>query len=105
MVLRFCLIDLRNCTAWSRDTRTGTEILIPSGRLENVFSGRQLGFVEEETLVVFHTRMPRETARQRGNEMENARKSRLETSTLFSTESEETDLRERLKRSKGQSCD
>ena len=42
------------------------KILTPNGRLENVFSGRQLGHVQEETLVVFYTRMPREMVRQRG---------------------------------------
>ena len=40
------------------------------------FGGRLLDIVQ--TLVVFYTRMPRETVRQRGKEMEDARKSRLE---------------------------
>ena len=44
--------------------------LTPSGRLENVFSVGQLGLVQEETLVVFYTRMPRETARTMWNEVE-----------------------------------
>ena len=54
-----CSFDLRNCRAWSSDKRKGAKILTPSGRLENVFSGRQLD-----------TRMPRETVRQRGMKWE-----------------------------------
>ena len=41
----------------------GRTTLTPSGRLKNVFCGRHLGLVQEETLVVFYTRMPRETVR------------------------------------------
>ena len=53
--------------AKARSKRKGRKILKPSERLTNVFSGRQLGLVQEETLVVFYTRMPRETVRgQRG---------------------------------------
>ena len=38
-----------------------------------------MGIVQKETLVFFfYTRMPRETARQRGKKLEDARKSRLE---------------------------
>ena len=54
------------------------KILTPNGGLETVVSGRQLGVVQEETPVVFYSRMPRETVRQRGKKMEDARKSRLE---------------------------
>ena len=48
---------------WHKERCT---ILPPSGRLKNVFSGRQLGLVQEKKLVVFYTCMPRETVRQRG---------------------------------------
>ena len=48
----------------------GRTILTPSGRLMNVFSRQQLGLVQEETLVVFYTRMPRETVRITWNEVE-----------------------------------
>ena len=41
----------------------GRNILTQCGRLKNIFSGKQLGLVQEETLVVFCTRMPRETVR------------------------------------------
>ena len=52
----------------------GRKTLTPSGRLKNVFSGRQLGFVQEETLVVFYTRMPRETVRTTWDEVERRKK-------------------------------
>ena len=81
------------------------KILAPSGRLENVFSGRQLSLGQEETLVVFYTRMPRETVRQRGTKWEDARRSRLEQASSSVTKSEGTDWREKLKQSRGQSCD
>ena len=48
----------------------GEKILPPSGRLKNVFSGRQLGLVQEGTLVIFYTRMPREIVRTTWNEVE-----------------------------------
>ena len=43
-----------------------------------------MGLVQEETLavLVFYTRMPWETVRQRGNKMEDARKSRLEQASF-----------------------
>ena len=74
----------------------GRTILTRSGRLKNVFSGRQLGLVQEETLVVFYTRMPRETVRTTWNEVEIRKKSSPGASILFSTESEETDWRKSL---------
>ena len=43
--------------ALSRD-KERSNILTPSGRLEKVFSGRQLGLVPEGTIVDFSTRMP-----------------------------------------------
>ena len=95
MVLRYCLFDLRNYR----------ETLTPSGRLKNVFSGRQLGLVQEETLVVFYTRMPRETARTTWDKVERRKKFSPGASILFSTESEDTDWREKLEQSEGQSCD
>ena len=45
-----------------------------SGRLKNVFSGKQLGLVQEETLVVFYTRMPRETVRTTWDEVKIGKK-------------------------------
>ena len=55
MVPRYCFSDLRNHRAKSRDKTKGRKNLTLSGRLKNVFSGKQLGFVQEETLVIFHT--------------------------------------------------
>ena len=69
----------------------GRKIPTRSGRLKNVFSGSQLGLVQEETLVVFNTRMPRETARTTWDEVERRRKFSPGASTLFSTESEDSD--------------
>ena len=67
------------------------------GRLKSVFSGKQLGLVQEETLVVFYTRgMPRKTARTTWNEVEMRKKFSPWASILFSTESEETDWRKSL---------
>ena len=83
----------------------GRNTLTPSGRLKNVFSGRQLGLVQEETLVVFYTRMLRETARTSWDEVERRKKISPRARVLFSTESEDTDWREKLEQSKGQSCD
>ena len=48
------------------------------GRLENVFSGRLLYFVQKKTLAIFYTRMPRDAVRQCGKEVEDARESHLE---------------------------
>ena len=48
--------------------------LAPSGRLKNVFSGRQVGLVQEETLVVLCTLMPRETVRTTRDEEERRKK-------------------------------
>ena len=83
----------------------GRNTLTPSGRLKNVFSGRQLGLVQEETLVVFYTRMLRETVRTSWDEVERRKKISPRARVLFSTESEDTDWREKLEQSKGQSCD
>ena len=82
----------------------GGKILTPCRRLENVFSGRQLGLVQEKTQVVFYTRMPRETVRQRGKKWR-TQEDLARASILFSTESEGTDWREKLKQSRCQSCD
>ena len=69
----------------------GQKTLTPSGRLKNVFSGRQFGLVQKETLVVFYTRLPRETVRTTWDEVERRKKFSPGESILFSTESEETD--------------
>ena len=69
----------------------GRKVLAPSGRLKNVFSGRQLGLVQEETLEVFCTRMPRETVRTTWDEVERRKKLSLGARILFSTESAHTD--------------
>ena len=57
MVLRYCLFvffaKLQGVRAVTR--QKGRKTLTPSGRLKNVSSGRQLGLVQEETLVVFST--------------------------------------------------
>ena len=49
----------------------------PSGRQESAFSGRQMGLAQKENLVVFYTRVPRETVRTTWNEVENAKGSGL----------------------------
>ena len=85
--------------------KKGEKTLTPSGRLKNVFSGRQLGLVQEETLVVFFTRVPRETVRTSWDEVERRKKISPRARVLFSTESEDTDWREKLEQSKGQFCD
>ena len=43
MVLRFCLFDLRNYRAWSRNKTKGLKTRTPSGTLKNVFSGKTIG--------------------------------------------------------------
>ena len=88
-----------------RQDKNGGKLLHRAGRLKIVFSGKQLGLVQEETLVVFYTRMPRETVRTTWDEVERRKKFALGASMLFSTESEETDWREKIEQSKGQSCD
>ena len=89
---------LQSMEPWQKER---SNILTRSGRLENVFSGRQLGLAQGETLVVCYTRMPRETVRTTWDEVERRKKISLGGSILFSTESEETDWRERLFQSKG----
>ena len=60
--------------AEARSKRKRANNLTLSGRLKNVFSGKQLGLVQEETLVVFYTRMPRETVRTTWNEAKTRKK-------------------------------
>ena len=65
----------RACESWRKER---CNILTPSGRLKNVFSGRQLGLVQEETLNSFphtHATGLRETVLK---EVGDARKSHLE---------------------------
>ena len=82
-----CLIH--EITERSAATRQkGRKILTLNGRLKNVFSGRQLGLLQEETLVVFYTRMPRETVRILWDEVERRQKFSPRASILFSIESE-----------------
>ena len=50
---RYCLFDLRNYRAWSRDKTKRAKN--SDTEQKNVFSGRQLGLVQEETLVVLYT--------------------------------------------------
>ena len=69
----------------------GRKNLTPIRRLKSVFSGRQLGLVQEETLVAFYTGMPRETVRTTWYEVEIRKKFSPRASILFSTESEDTD--------------
>ena len=42
----------------------------PSGRQESAFSGRQMGLVQKEKLVVFNMGVPRETERQQRKKWE-----------------------------------
>ena len=65
-----CFFDERNYRAWSRSERKGAKILTPSGRLENVFQRKTIGYCSKKTLVVFNTRMPRKTVRQCGKTWE-----------------------------------
>ena len=65
--------------AKARNNRKGRKILTLSGRLKNVFCAKQFGLDQEETLVVFYTRMPRETVRTTWNEMEIRKKFSEET--------------------------
>ena len=65
--------------AKARNKRKGRKNLTLSGRLKNVFCGKQFGLDQEETLVVFYPRMPRETVRTTWNEVwRYARNSHLE---------------------------
>ena len=72
----------------------GRKILTLSGRLKNVFSGRQL-VLSKKTHVVLYTRMSRETLRTMWNEVERRKKFSPRASILFSSESEETDWRKK----------
>ena len=103
-VLRYCFFIYEITERRAVTRQKGRKPRTPRGRLKNVFSGRQLGLVQEETLVVFYTRMPRETATRTWDEVEIRKKFSPLASILFSTESEETDWREKLEQSKGQSC-
>ena len=69
----------------------GRKTHTPSGRLKNVFSGRQMDLFQEETLVVFYTRTSRETVMSTWDEVERRKKFSPRASILFSTESEDTD--------------
>ena len=93
MVLRYCFVYLiYEITERRAVTRQkGRKTLTPSGRLKNDFSGRQLGLVQEETVVVFYTRIPRETLRTTWDEVERRNKISPGASILFSTESEYID--------------
>ena len=92
MMLRFCFLIYEITRRRAVTRQKGRKILTPSGRLENVFSGRQLGLVKEEMLVVFHTRMPRETVRTTWNEVVIRKKFSPRASILCSTENEESEL-------------
>ena len=104
MNFQSCIVNFRaEVCAKARNKRKGRNILTLSGRLKNVFSGKQLGLGQEETLVVFYTRMPRETVTTTWDEVEIRKKFSPRASILFTTESEETDWRKKLEQSKGQS--
>ena len=75
-MLLFLIYEITERRAVTRQKRATT--LTPSGRLKNIFSGRQLGLVQEETLVVFYTGMPRETVRTTWDEVERREKSHPE---------------------------
>ena len=95
--------NLQSVEQWQ--DKKGQNILTPSGRLKNVFSGRQIGSSSRRDTCSFlhsHATGDRETTWE-----ENGRRKKISpwASILFSTESEETDWRERLVQSKGQSCD
>ena len=56
VVLRYCLFDLiyESTERRSVTKQKGKKTLTLSGTLKNVFSGKLLGLVQEETLVVFN---------------------------------------------------
>ena len=67
--------------------------LTPSGRLENVFSGRLLGLVQEETIVIFYTHVPRDTETM-WKEVGDARKSHPERASFWVPKvKEQTDVK------------
>ena len=95
--------NLQSVEQWQ--DKKGQNILTPSERLKNVFSGRRIGSSSRRDTCSFlhsHATGDRETTWE-----ENGRRKKISlwASILFSTESEETDWRERLVQSKGQSCD
>ena len=70
----------------------GRKTLALSGRLRNVFRGRQMGLVQKKNICsFFYIRMPRETVRTTWDEVERRKKFSPGASMLFSTENEETD--------------
>ena len=74
--------------AKARNKRKGQKILHRAEDARMFFSGRQLGLVQEETLVVLYPRMPRETVTTTWDEVERRKKFSPRASLLFSTESE-----------------
>ena len=76
----------------------------PSGRLEKVFSGRQV-FLFKWRQLQFSTHACHGTPWDYVERSERRKKISPRTSILFKTESEGTDWREKLKHSEGQSCD
>ena len=92
--------------AKARNGRKRANKLAPSERLKNKNRGKQQGLVQEETLVVFCTCMPRETVRTTWNEVEIRKKFfSPRASILFSTECERYRVTKKLEQCEGQSCD
>ena len=69
-----------NYRAWSRDRTKRAKNSYTERKTEECFQRKTIGLVQEETLVVFHARMPRETVRTRGMTWRAARNSHLEQS-------------------------
>ena len=90
--------------AKARNKRKGRNILTLSGRLKNVFSGKQLGLGQEETLVVFlHTHATGGPWRQRGMKWRYARNSHLEQAYSSLPKVKKQTDGKKLEQSKGQS--
>ena len=65
----------------------------------------ELSLLQEETIVVFYTRVPRDAVRLCGNKWETQRRSHLKrVSSSVPKVKEQTDVK-KLKQSQGQSCD
>ena len=71
MELRYCLFDLRNYRAWSRDKTEGRKTLTPSRRM---FSAEDNMVLFKKRRLKFSTRMPRETVRTTWDEVERRKK-------------------------------
>ena len=94
MKLRYCLFDLRNYQAWSRDKTKRAKNSYTEQK--KVFSGRQLGLVQEETLVVLDTHATGDREDNVGWSGETQEKSHPEQEYSSVPKVKETDCRKSL---------